>query len=87
MVLPSLRSARSRRRSRSRRSAASSPYLWAPVVAVVVTVVLTAAARLVMVLVGQRRRGEAVGEGGTAYAPDPLTGDAGRVEAVDVAPV
>jgi hypothetical protein len=59
---------------------------WAPAVARVATFVLAPAARLTT---WWRARRGALGhlDGGSPYAPDPLTGDATSVEAADVAPV
>jgi hypothetical protein len=78
---------RFQRRSHRSRVArlAPPPPVWAPVAAVLATAVLVAAAKLT---VGRRRdRGGIGGDGGSAYAPDPLTGDASSIEAADVAPV
>jgi hypothetical protein len=59
-----------------------SPW-WAAPVAVAVTVVLAAVARLVL---GRNVTVPAPGDGG-AYAPEPLTGDPTSIDAHDVAPV
>jgi hypothetical protein len=63
------------------------PHAWAPVVAVLMTAVVAGAARVMIGLRGRRGHVGLVDDGGSAYAPDPLTGDPASVEAADVAPV